>query len=55
MRQYGSVRGAVSDDRPYRDFGLADRMSALRAESPLHAADGPSFFDPVNRLWFSEA
>src|ERR1035438_7211419 len=27
MRQYGSVRGAVSDDRPYRDFGLKSRKN----------------------------
>jgi hypothetical protein len=25
----------------------ADRMSALRAENPLHGGDWPSFFDPV--------
>src|ERR1039458_9214611 len=27
MRQYGSVRRAVSDDRPYRDFGLGPRKN----------------------------
>jgi hypothetical protein len=36
----------------------ADRMSALRAGSPLHVADRPTlapcFFDPVKRPWLGE-
>src|ERR1035441_1766199 len=31
----------------------ADRMSAVRAESPLHGGDWPSFFDPVVRWRFA--
>jgi hypothetical protein len=41
---------AVGYDLP--PFGLA---GLCPAESPLHGGDRPRFFDPVNRLWFSEA
>jgi NDP-sugar pyrophosphorylase family protein len=42
---------------PGKTFPWLERANiyAYLASGPLHAADGPSFFAPVNRLWFSEA
>jgi hypothetical protein len=34
MRTYGSVRGATSDDRPYRE--CAEHVRQLEGESPFH-------------------
>jgi hypothetical protein len=33
FRTYGSVRGAISNDRPYRDKSWSDARSKARLES----------------------
>jgi hypothetical protein len=35
-RTYGAVRGALSNERPYRDQGLPLRISYLRVSSHQH-------------------
>ena len=60
-RSYGSVRGAVSDDRPYRDLSLpylchlwlsllvdpADPSGLHQHATCCSAMTGPSYFRPI--------